>query len=176
MGYGMDTQYTIETARADHPLWFEAGAMDFFGTQLIRQWPLESSVWFVTSEQPPHGGPWGPNTWNVRHSDKAECDTVGQDIATGWPSLEVACTVAETLAMLEYAGRLVRRPIRLNPVVRCTICQQGATDQLEHVATLAEYELDGNPICSLHVPFVAGALELVAAAAEQVEFGKEGGV
>jgi hypothetical protein len=57
--------------------WFDKNTMTFFGTRVsIRVYEGRGGIYFVTSEQPPHG----PRRWSVRSFDPktAKVDTIGE--------------------------------------------------------------------------------------------------
>lgn len=95
--------YTLDDARADCPNWFADDTNRFFGTSLLRQWPLGDSVWILTSEQPPHRD----TTYNVhRHSRSGHRFTIGPRIDIGLGTREQAEQIAEACIRVELAGRL----------------------------------------------------------------------
>jgi hypothetical protein len=72
--------YTIERIRsemmADGSHWWDRGSMRFFGTRVLGGvFQGEGGIYFVTSEQPPHG----PRKYNVRqyNPETRQVDTVG---------------------------------------------------------------------------------------------------
>ena len=71
--------------------WFEPGAMRFFGTRI--ETGIIKGQYFITSEQPPHGG----RTYNVRLiKDSGDIDTVN-DSLLNFDSIEQAEELLETL-------------------------------------------------------------------------------
>jgi hypothetical protein len=131
--------YTLPDARNDHPLWFERGAMRFFGTRIHENRVGPGCCYLVTSESPPRA----PRTWNVRRFTPTQCDTIGPSITEGWGSHKNALRVAETLRDLERDGHLVEFPDRSDTYRPCGLC-------LDPRPSWASYTLNGVPVCGRH--------------------------
>lgn len=140
--------FTLREAARAHPKWFEADS--YFGTTILRQWPLEGVVYFVTSEEPPHG----TTTFSLRRHTPEWADTLGPELAVGLGSLQNAVQVAELAIRVELEQRLRERPDRTE-YRACTVCELTQPDERPSWAVFQYLPPDGGhfiDVCETHVP------------------------
>lgn len=145
------TDYTSSDARRDHPLWFEAGAMRFFGTKLHHWVSTPTSVYLVHTAR--YSDETEP-TWNVARFSADRSDEVGPGITEGFGSKERALAVARALADLELVDPsvLTERADASKRYVQCSVCNpEYARSWATFLVRAGDAELD---VCARHLPAV----------------------